>query len=84
MFNYSNYETQRFLLSNITLYMNEYLFDGFRFDGVTSMLYKNHGINYSFSGGLQEYYNNNVDTDGAVYLMLANFLIHSIFPVNFF
>ena len=68
-------------MSNITWYMEEYMFDGFRFDGVTSILYKNHGINYNFSGGLKEYFGDNVDLDGGVYLMLANYLIHSIFPV---
>lgn len=45
LFNYGNHEVQRFLLSNLRFWMEEYKFDGFRFDGVTSMLYNHHGIN---------------------------------------
>ena len=75
VFNYANWETLRLLLSNLAYFIDEYHFDGFRFDGVTSMLYVNHGINYSFSGGLPEYFNDNVDMDAAVYLMLANHLV---------
>jgi 1,4-alpha-glucan branching enzyme len=78
IFNYSNWETLRFLLSNCAWYIDEYNFDGFRFDGVTSILYHNHGINYCFSGGYNEYFNENFDLDGGVYLMLANYLIHNI------
>lgn len=80
IFNYKNWETLRFLLSNCAWYLEEYHFDGFRFDGVTSILYKNHGINYTFSGGLNEYFNDNVDVDGEIYVMLANNLIHTINP----
>jgi len=43
IFNYYNYETLRLLLSNLAFYSNEYLVDGFRFDGVTSMMYHHHG-----------------------------------------
>ena len=80
LFNYGNYETLRFLLSNCAFFTNVYHFDGFRFDGITSILYKNHGINYGFSGGYHEYFGNNFDEDGGVYLMLANKLIHEINP----
>ena len=80
VFNYSNWETLRLLLSNCAWYMDEYHFDGFRFDGVTSMLYAHHGINYAFSGGLHEYFNDGIDMDGQVYLMLANYLIHTKNP----
>ncbi len=76
LFNYKNWETLRLLLSNCSWYMDEYHFDGFRFDGITSILYLNHGINYSFSGKYNEYFEENVDMDGAIYLMLANYLIH--------
>ena len=80
LFNYSSYETLRFLLSNSAFYSQEYHFDGFRFDGVTSILYKNHGIRYSFSGQYHEYFGDNFDEDGGVFLMLANYLIHKINP----
>ena len=80
LFNYSSYETLRFLLSNCAFYSEVYHFDGFRFDGVTSILYRNHGINYGFSGAYHEYYGDNFDEDGGVYTMLANALIHKINP----
>jgi len=48
LFNYSSYETLRFLLSNCAYYSEKFRFDGFRFDGITSILYRNHGIRYSF------------------------------------
>jgi 1,4-alpha-glucan branching enzyme len=80
LFNYSSYETLRFLLSNCAYYSEKFRFDGFRFDGITSMLYRNHGINYSFSGDYNEYFSNNFDEDGGVYLMLANKLLHQINP----
>ncbi len=44
LFNYGHHEVLRFLLSNLRFWMDEYGFDGFRFDGVTSMLYTHHGI----------------------------------------
>ncbi len=80
LFDYSKYEVQRFLLSNLAWYMEEFLFDGFRFDAVTSILYHHHGIGQGFSGDYREYFGMHVDMDGQVYLMLANDLIHSIFP----
>ena len=80
LFNYGSYETLRLLLSNCAFYTNVYHFDGFRFDGITSILYKNHGINYGFSGDYREYFGDNFDEDGGVYLMLANKLIHEINP----
>lgn len=80
LFNYKNWETLRFLLSNINWYLTEYKFDGFRFDGITSMLYFNHGINYSFTGRYNEYFGGNLDLDACVYLMLANKLIRMINP----
>lgn len=50
LFNYGHPEVQRFLLSNLRFWMDEYNFDGFRFDGVTSMMYKHHGMGVGFSG----------------------------------
>lgn len=78
LFNYGHRETQRFLLSNLKYWMDEFRFDGFRFDGVTSMLYKHHGIQYGFTGNYAEYYEGDlVDGDALVYLQLANVLCHT-------
>ena len=80
LFNYGNHEVLRFLLSNLRFWMEEYQFDGFRFDGVTSMLYHHHGIGTGFSGGYHEYYGPGVDEDGVVYLMIANEMLHTLYP----
>ncbi|KAF9109560.1 alpha-1,4-glucan branching enzyme [Mortierella sp. AM989] len=80
LFNYSSYETVRFLLSNLRFYMEQYQFDGFRFDGVTSMMYLHHGIGYGFSGNYQEYFGDTVDMEAVVYLMLANEMLHTLYP----
>ncbi|PWW74916.1 glycoside hydrolase family 13 protein [Tuber magnatum] len=80
LFNYGHHEVLRFLISNLRFYMEEYRFDGFRFDGVTSILYTHHGIGTGFSGGYHEYFGGNVDEEGVVYLMLANEMIHESFP----
>lgn len=81
IFNYSHWEVLRFLLSNLRWYLEEFHFDGFRFDGVTSMLYKHHGIKYVFSGQYHEYFNTNLlDVDAQVYMMLANDLVHELNP----
>lgn len=80
LFNYGHHEVLRFLLSNLRFWMEEYQFDGFRFDGVTSMLYTHHGIGTGFSGGYHEYFGPSVDEDGIVYLMLANEMLHNLYP----
>lgn len=135
LFNYSNWETLRLLLSNLQWWMEEYRsawwqtfcqqhtlckifslfaccylarartqeaahawqgflylqaackthvwydrFDGFRFDGVTSMLYHHHGIGRTFTGSYDEYFSDSTNIDAVVYLMLANNLIHSVHP----
>lgn len=80
LFNYANWEVLRFLLSNLRWWIEEFKFDGFRFDGVTSMLYHHHGINMSFTGNYNEYFSEATDVDAVVYLMLANCLVHNIFP----
>lgn len=79
LFNYGSYETLRFLLSNLKYYLQEFKFDGFRFDGVTSMLYLHHGIGAGFSGDYNEYLSpfGPVDKEALSYLMLANDLCES-------
>ncbi|GLT46061.1 hypothetical protein SLA2020_198490 [Shorea laevis] len=80
LFNYGNWEVLRFLLSNLRWWLEEFKFDGFRFDGVTSMLYHHHGINMVFTGDYNEYFSEATDVDAVVYLMLANSLLNSILP----
>src|SRR5579864_3132000 len=75
LFNYGHWEVLRFLLSNLRFFMEEYRFDGFRFDGVTSMLYKHHGIGTGFSGGYHEYFGDTVDEEGVIYLMLVSYFV---------
>lgn len=60
------------MLSNLRYYMEEFKFDGFRFDGVTSMMYTHHGIGTGFSGGYHEYFGDQVDLEAVVYLMLVS------------
>jgi 1,4-alpha-glucan branching enzyme len=80
LFNYSNIEVLRFLLSNCRFWLEEYKFDGFRFDGITSMLYIHHGIAYGFSGNYNEYFSSLTDIEAVTYLMLANKMIHDLYP----
>lgn len=77
---YRNWEVQRYLLSNVRWWLDEYQFDGFRFDGVTSMLYHHHGINHGFSGDYADYFSEQTNVDACVYLMLANELMHDLDP----
>lgn len=78
-FDYGKNEVIHFLLSNCKFWMDEYRFDGFRFDGVTSMLYYNHGLGQAFSS-YDDYYNGGQDTNAITYLSLANKLIHEFNP----
>jgi 1,4-alpha-glucan branching enzyme len=79
LFNYGHWEVLRFLLSNVSYWIKEFHFDGFRYDGVTSMLYLHHGIGNSFAGGYADYFSQTqADTDAIVYLCLANDLCHSL------
>lgn len=80
LFNYGSYEVQRFLLSNLRYWMEEFHFDGFRFDGVTSMLYQHHGIGTGFSGGYHEYFGDGVDEEAVTYLIIANHMLHQLYP----
>ncbi|MDD4644413.1 MAG: alpha amylase C-terminal domain-containing protein [Bacteroidales bacterium] len=76
-FDYGKDETIHFLLSNCKYWIEEYGFDGFRFDGVTSMLYYDHGLGRDFTS-YDAYFNNGVDEDALLYLTLANKLIHEL------
>eukprot|EP00002_Diphylleia_rotans_P001391 TRINITY_DN10782_c0_g1_i1.p1 TRINITY_DN10782_c0_g1~~TRINITY_DN10782_c0_g1_i1.p1 ORF type:complete len:499 (+),score=71.59 TRINITY_DN10782_c0_g1_i1:43-1539(+) len=80
LFDYGKDKVVRFLLSNIRFYLEEYRFDGFRFDGVTSMIYRNHGIDTNFTGEHWQYAESKLDNEALVYLMLANELVHSLDP----
>jgi 1,4-alpha-glucan branching enzyme len=78
-FNYSKNEVLHFLLSNIRFWLDEYQFDGYRFDGVTSMLYLDHGLEKAFSG-YDDYFSPNLDYDTVIYFILANKLIQEFKP----
>ena len=78
-FDYGKNDVLHFLLSNCKYWIDEFRFDGYRFDGVTSMLYYNHGLGQAF-GSYDDYYNGNQDTNAITYLTLANKLIHEIKP----
>lgn len=75
-FNYGKREVLQFLLSNIKFWMQEYHFDGFRFDGVTSMMYFDHG--YREIWDLDGFFRHGVEWDALTYLQLANTLVHKI------
>ena len=77
LFDYGKTATLQLLLSNVKYWLDEYHFDGYRFDGVTSMLYKNHGIGETFDSPWK-YFGDGVDNDAVTYLQLANKLIHDI------
>jgi len=78
-FNYGKNEVIHFLLSNLKFWMETFHFDGFRFDGVTSMLYLDHGLGSAFSG-YDMYFSMNTDLEAVTYLQLANELIHQVNP----
>ncbi len=78
-FNYQKHEVLHFLLSNCKFWLDEYHFDGFRFDGVTSMIYYSHGLGEDFNG-YDSYYGINQDGDAICYLTLANDMIHEFNP----
>ncbi len=78
-FDYGKYQVLHFLLSNCRFWLDEYRLDGFRFDGITSMLYLHHGMNKAFTA-YDDYFGTDVDEDALAYLALANRLIHDLRP----
>ncbi len=78
-FDYGKPEVLHFLLSNLKFWLTEYHFDGFRFDGVTSMLYHDHALGKAFTN-LGMYFSPNTDTEAVTYLQLANELIREVRP----
>ncbi len=78
-FDYGKNEVLHFLLSNCKYWLDEFKFDGFRFDGVTSMLYYDHGLGKAFSG-YADYYDGHEDDNAICYLTLANHVIHEVNP----
>lgn len=79
LFDYGKYEVRRFLLSNVRYWLEEFRFDGFRFDGITSMLYHDHGLERSFAS-YADYFPPNTEEDAVLYLQLANLLAHTVRP----
>jgi len=78
-YDYSKWEVLRLLLSNVRFWLEEYRFDGFRFDGVTSMLYRDHGLGATFDH-YDRYFEGNVDGDALAYLTLANHVANLVKP----
>ncbi len=78
-FDYGKTGVLHFLLSDLKFWMTEYHFDGFRFDGVTSMLYHDHGLGTDFNTN-DKYFSFNTHTEAITYLQLANELIHQVNP----
>lgn len=76
-FDYDNPRVLHFLLSNCRFWMDEYRFDGFRFDGVTSMLYTHHGLGRAFTD-YHAYFDDSVDESALAYLTLANRVVHEL------
>ena len=79
LFNYGKNEVLHFLLSNLKYWQEVFHFDGFRFDGVTSMLYHDHGLGSAFSN-YDMYFSLNTDIEAITYLQLANELVHAFNP----
>ena len=78
-FDYGKDQVLHYLLSNCKYWLDEFHFDGYRFDGVTSMLYYSHGLGEAFCN-YDDYFNGHQDDDAICYLMLANRLIHEFNP----
>jgi len=78
-FDYRKPQVLHFLLSNCRFWLDEFRVDGFRFDGVTSMLYTHHGLSKAFTS-YNDYFDESVDEDALTYLTLANTVIHTLRP----
>jgi 1,4-alpha-glucan branching enzyme len=78
-FDYGKPQVLHFLLSNCRFWLDEYKFDGYRFDGITSMLYHHHGLGKAFTS-YDDYFDGSVDEEAHVYLALANKVIHDVRP----
>ena len=78
-FDYGKNEVSHYLLSNVNFWLTEYRFDGFRFDGVTSMLYYDHGLEKDFTN-YDLYFDGGQDEDAIIYLSLANKMMQEIRP----
>ncbi|MEG1672586.1 MAG: alpha amylase C-terminal domain-containing protein [Alistipes sp.] len=78
LFDYGKGEVQHFLLSNVKYWLDEFHFDGFRFDGVTSMIYHHHG--YVEFDSRDRFFDEGVNSDALTYLTLANRLVHDFRP----
>lgn len=79
LFDYGKPEVMHFLASNCRWWLDEYHVDGFRFDGVTSMIYRSHGLGQDFTS-YDDYFTDDIDNDALVYLQLANQVVHAVRP----
>lgn len=79
LFDYGKPPVTHFLLSNLRYWLEEFHFDGFRFDGVTSMIYNNHGLGQAFTS-YDDYFGPNINNDSLAYLTMANSLVHQVNP----
>ncbi len=80
-FDYGKRQVVHFLLSNLRYFLEQFRVDGFRFDGITSMLFADHGLGRAFTG-YQDYFGDDVDEDALSYLYAANDLVHEIRPAQ--
>ncbi|MEJ2156246.1 MAG: alpha amylase C-terminal domain-containing protein [Desulfobacteraceae bacterium] len=79
LFDYAKPQVLHFLLSNCRYWLDEFKVDGFRLDGVTSMLYLHHGMNKAFTR-YEDYFDASIDEAALTYLALANQVIHAVRP----
>ncbi|CAK9035203.1 unnamed protein product [Durusdinium trenchii] len=82
MYNYTEHEVTRYLLASIAFWMNQFGIDGFRFIDIASMIYLDCGRWVPEPSELEEYLENDENTEkaGIQYLMQVNALIHQLEP----